>query len=68
MSDVNDERLAKAFMARMLHKADCFDDLLAVCKAMKAELDRLKWGRPSPGRPHAVMGAAEAAIAKAEEK
>jgi hypothetical protein len=40
-------------------------DLLAAVKSRKAELDALKWGQPFPGRPHAVMDAAEAAIAKA---
>lgn len=39
--------------------------LLASCAALKAEIDRLKWGQQFPGRPHAVMDAAEAAIAKA---
>lgn len=41
------------------------DDLLSACVAMKAEIDSLRWGQPFPGRPHAVMDTAEAAIARA---
>jgi len=43
-------------------------DLLAVCKALQAELNCLKWGRPYAGRPHALMDAADTAIAKAEAR
>jgi len=39
--------------------------LLETVLALKAHIDGLKWGQPFPGRPHAIMDAAEAAIALA---
>lgn len=41
-------------------------ELLAALTALRDDVAKLQWGQPYPGRNHAVMDAADAAIARAE--
>lgn len=61
-TDGDMEEEGKANAAMLTAAPDMYEAL----KALRDELNEMKYGKPFAGRPHAKMDAADAAIAKAE--